>query len=306
MSDRFQELSVFARVVESRSFSRAARELGLSQPSVSRIVNELEQRLGVKLVLRTTRRIVPTDAGARFLQDVRPVLRALEEAENAARAADSLSGSLRIAMSVAFGVREVIPILPPFLTAHPGLKVEFMISDDQQDLIAEGADVAIRLGLLPDSGFGARRLATAPRLVIGSPAYLAARGVPKTLSDLSSHDCVFGPGKSARAGWTFIRDGALVPITVNGRIQTASAEGVIACVRAGLGLAAVSVWMCRDELGSGAVVPVLADYALEPVEAHAVFPSGPHPSSKVRALVDHLVAALGNQPPQAVRPPSGS
>jgi DNA-binding transcriptional LysR family regulator len=299
MSDRLQELSIFARVAESRSFSRAARELGLSQPSVSRIVSELEGRLGVKLVLRTTRRVVPTDAGARFLQDVRPVLRALEEAESAARAADSLSGSMRIAMSVAFGVREVIPILPPFLAAHPRLEVEFMISDDQQDLIAEGVDVALRLGRLPDSGFGSRRLAASPRLVVGSPAYLAARGVPRTLSDLSSHDCVFGPGGSARAGWTFIRDGAPVPITVGGRIQTASAEGAIACVKAGLGLAVASVWMCRDELASGALVPILNDYPLEPVEVHAVFPGGPHPSSKVRAFVDHLIVGLGNQAPPA-------
>src|SRR5271156_3773649 len=137
MGDRLQELSIFARVAESRSFSRAARELGLSQPSVSRIVSELEARLGVKLVLRTTRRVMPTEAGARFLQDVRPVLRALEEAETAARAADSLSGAMRIAMSVAFGVREVIPVLPPFLAAPPRLEVEFMISDDPHDLIAE-------------------------------------------------------------------------------------------------------------------------------------------------------------------------
>jgi DNA-binding transcriptional LysR family regulator len=294
MSDRLQELSIFARVAESRSFSRAARELGLSQPSVSRIVGDLEARLGVKLVLRTTRRVVPTDAGARFLQDVRPLLRGLEEAENAARAADSLSGSLRIAMSVAFGVREVIPILPPFLAANPRLAVELMISDDQHDLIAEGADVAIRLGRLPDSGFGSRRLASAPRLVIGAPAYLAARGTPVTLSDLSAHDCVFGPGGSAQSGWIFMRDGAPVPITVGGRIHTASAEGVVACVKAGLGLAAASVWMCREELASGAVVAVLPDDPLEPVEAHAVYPGGPHPSSKVRAFVEHLAAALGS------------
>ncbi|MDB5393332.1 MAG: LysR family transcriptional regulator [Rhodospirillales bacterium] len=239
-------------------------------------------------------------------KEVRPLLRGLEDAENAVRAADSLGGSLRIAMSVAFGVREIIPILPPFLAAHPRLEVEFVISDDQQDLIVEGADIAIRVGRLPDSGFGARRLATSPRYVVASPAYLAARGVPNTLSDLSSHDCIFGPGGSGRTGWTFIRDGAPVSITVGGRIQTASAEGVIACVKAGLGLAVASVWMCREEFASGALVPVLADYALEPVEAHAVFPGGPHPSSKVRALVDHLITTLGKQAPQAVRPRSES
>jgi DNA-binding transcriptional LysR family regulator len=292
MSDRLQELTVFVRTAESGSFSRAARELGLSQPSVSRILGELEARLGVKLLLRTTRRVAPTEAGAAFLQRARQVLHELEAAEDAARGMDSLHGIIRIAMSATFGAREVIPRLPPFLAAHPLLRVELMMSDDQHDLVAEGVDVAIRFGPLADSGFGARLLASAPRLVVASPAYLAAHGVPTTPADLSSHECIFGPGAPGRQGWTFLRAAAAVSVDIEARMQVTSGEGVIACVKAGLGIAVASKWMCRAELDAGVLVTVLSDYSLEPVAVHAVFPGGPHPSSKVRALVDHLQAAF--------------
>jgi DNA-binding transcriptional LysR family regulator len=296
MTDRLQELTVFVRTAESGNFSRAARELGLSQPSVSRIVGDLEARLGVKLLLRSTRRVATTEAGTTFLQRARQLLRDLEEAESAVRETDSLRGTIRLAMSMTFGTREVIPVLPPFLAAHPLLRVELMMSERRQDLVMEGADVALRLGPLEDSSFGARRLATARRMVVASPAYLRARGVPMTLADLGSHDCIFGVAGSAREGWVFLRDGGVVPVNVDGRIQVSSGDGVVACVKAGLGIAIASGWMCRAELEAGAVIPVLTDHALEPVDVHAVFPGGPHPSSKVRALVDHLAAVLQGVP----------
>jgi DNA-binding transcriptional LysR family regulator len=292
MSDRLLELSVFVRAAETGSFSRVAREFRTSQPSVSRMVASLEARLGVKLLLRTTRRVTPTDAGAVFLERARQILGDLEEAAHAARGIDSLHGLLRVAMSGAFGTREVIPRLPAFLAQHPQLKLELLVSDRTEDLVAEGADMALRLGRLASSEFGARLLATAPRLVIASPAYLAARGVPETLGDLSGHDCIVGPGASSRQGWSFRRDGALASVAVEGRVQVASAEGVMACVKAGLGIAAVSQWMCRAELERGELRPILVDYQLEPVEVHAVYPAGPRPSLKVRAFSDYLAATL--------------
>src|ERR1700730_5456284 len=170
MSDQLQELSVFVRAAETGSFSKTAREFSLSQPSVSRMVASLEARLGIKLLLRTTRRVTPTDAGAVFLERTRRVLGDLDEAAHAARGVDSLRGVLRVIMSGAFGSREVIPRLPGFLASHPRLKVELVISDRTDDLVAEGADMALRLGRLVDSGFGARLLASAPRLVIAAPA----------------------------------------------------------------------------------------------------------------------------------------
>src|ERR1700749_1092185 len=148
MSDRLQELSVFIRAAEGGRFSRAARELGLSQPSVSRIIGELEARLGVTLLLRTTRRINVTDAGALFLDRAREILAEIEDAEDAARGLDSLRGIIRLAIPVVYGTREIIPRLPKFMAMHPLLRVEMQVVDTRQDLVAEGADIAVRLGHL--------------------------------------------------------------------------------------------------------------------------------------------------------------
>jgi DNA-binding transcriptional LysR family regulator len=292
MSDRLQELTVFVRAAESGSFSRAARELGLSQPSVSRIIGELEARLGVKLLLRTTRRITVTDAGALFLGRAREILAEIEDAEDAARGLDSLRGTIRIAMPIVYGTCQIIPRLPKFLGLHPLLRVEMSVADQRQDLVAEGADVAIRLGELDDSAFGARKLETLPRFLVASPSYLAVRGTPKTPADLASHDCIFGPGLFGRASWSFSRNGTETSVDVRGRIHTDSGPGVFASALAGLGIAMTSPVMAGPEIKAGALVPLLKSYKLSPIEVHAVFPGGPRPSTKVRALVDHLVNEL--------------
>jgi len=292
MSDRLQDLEVFVRAAESGSFSRAARELGLSQPSISRIVSDLEARLGVRLLLRTTRRITVTEAGALFLERARGLLHELEEAEDAARGVDSLRGLIRIAMPVLYGIREIVPRMPDFMKAHPLLRVEFVVADELQNLIAEGADVAIRLGKLTDSSFGARKLATMQRRVVASPAYLKARGTPKTPADLSSHDCIFGPGPGARQSWSFTRNSTVTSVDVHGRLQTNSAPTLFACLMAGLGIALASDAMCKEQLKTGELVEVLRGYKLEPVDVHALFPAGPRPSAKVRAFVDYLADAL--------------
>src|SRR5260370_14122031 len=255
MSDRLLELISFVRAAETGSFSRVAREFGVSQPSVSRMVASLEARLGVKLLLRTTRQVSLTDAGAVLLERARQALGDLDDAENAARGVDSLRGALRVAMPGAFGTREIIPRLPGFLTQHPELRIELLISDRTDDLVAEGADMALRLGRLADSGFGARLLATASRFAVAAPAYLAQRGHPRTLADLSGHDCIVGPGFSGRRGWSFKRSGAVTSLAVEDRVRVVSAEGVIACVKAGLGIAVASQWMCRAELATGELGP---------------------------------------------------
>jgi DNA-binding transcriptional LysR family regulator len=299
MSDRLQELAVFVRAAESGSFSRAGRELGLSQPSVSRIIGELEARLGVTLLLRTTRRITVTDAGALFLDRAREILAEIEDAEDAARGLDSLRGIIRLAIPVVYGTREIIPRLPKFLSTHPLLRLELAVADQRQDLVAEGADVAIRTGELDDSSFGARKLATLPRMVVASPAYLARRGTPKTPADLASHDCIFGPGNFGRASWSFRRADAEISVDVQGRIHTNSGPGVFASVMAGLGIAMVSTVMAGAEVRAGTLVPLLRGYKLTPVDVHAVFPGGPRPSAKVRALVDYLAEALRAKPAES-------
>jgi DNA-binding transcriptional LysR family regulator len=292
MSDRLRELTAFVRAAETGSLSRVARELGVSQPSISRMVASIEARLGVKLLLRTTRRVAPTDAGRVFLERAQQILGDLDDAENAARGVDSLRGTLRVALSGAFGIREVIPRLPSFAEQHPKLAIELLMSDRTEDLIAEGADMALRLGPLADSGFGARLLGKAPRLAIASPAYLARKGTPRTLTDLARHDCILGPGLSGRTGWSFTRSGRATSVTVQGPIKVASAEGVVACAKAGLGIALASRWMCRAELEAAELVAILSDYQLDWVELHAVYPGGRRPSLKVRTFSDYFAAQL--------------
>lgn len=292
MSDRLQDLTAFVRAAECGSFSRAGRELGLSQPSISRIVSQLEVRLGVKLLLRTTRSVQPTDAGRVFLERARQVLRDLEAAEDAARDADSLRGQVRVAMPVTYGLRAVLPALAPFARQHPRLRLDIVMSDDRHDLIAEGADVAIRLGDLGDSGFGARKIASVQRYVVAAPDYLSARGTPRAPAELKDHDVIVGPGVTTRRAWTFTRDGATTSVEVAPRIRVNTGEGMMSCVRAGLGVAVASDVMCREDLAVGAVVHLLTDYSLAALPVNAVFPAGPRPSRKVTALVDHLVAAL--------------
>ena len=293
MSDRLQEFRVFVRAAETGSFSRAGRELSLSQPSVSRIIGELEARLGVTLLLRSTRKITVTDAGSLFLDRAREILADVEDAEDAARGLDSLRGTIRLVIPIMYGTREIIPRLATFLAVHPMLRVELSVADQRQDLVAEGADVAIRTGDLDDSSFGARKLATLMSMLVASPAYLAARGTPKTPADLAAHDCIFGPGNFGRASWSFRRGDSEISVDVHGRINTDSGPGMFASAIAGLGIAMMTTVMAGDELSAGRLVPLLRAYKVPSIDVHAIFPGGPRPSAKVRALVDFLAGELG-------------
>lgn len=292
MNDRFQELMVFVRAADTGSFSATARDLGLSQPSVSRIVSELEARLGIKLLLRSTRRIVPTEAGAAFLRKARQILYDLEDADESARGVDSLRGVLRVALPSVLCIKILIPGLPLFLKDHPQLKIEFLTSDNMQDLVADGVDLAIRFGKMSDSGFGARKLASLERMLVASPAYLAARGAPAVPADLAQHDLIVGPLVAANWPWSFERDGDTDTIKIEPRFLLNSAEAAIASACHGLGLARAATLMCRDELASGQLVAALPGYKLDPVDLHAVFPAGRIPSQKVRlftAFVSQLL-----------------
>jgi DNA-binding transcriptional LysR family regulator len=302
MSDRLQEFRVFVRAAETGSFSRAGRELGLSQPSVSRIISELEARLGVTLLLRSTRKITVTDAGSLFLDRAREILADIEDAEDAARGLDSLRGTIRLVIPIMYGTREIIPRRASFLAVHPMLRVELSVADQRQDLVAEGADVAIRVGELEDSTFGARRLATLTRMLVASPAYLAARGTPKTPADLAAHDCIFGPGNFGRASWSFRRGDSEISVDLHGRIHTNSGPGMFASAVAGLGIAMMSTVMAGDELSAGRLVPLLRGYELPSIDVHAIFPGGPRPSAKVRALVDFLAGELNEKRRQPAQP----
>ena len=294
MSDRWQEMTVFVRVAESGSLSRAARELTISQPSVSRIVGALEARLGATLLLRTTRSISLTEAGALYLDRARYRLAEMEEAEQATRGVDSLHGVIRLAMPVLYGSRAVIPALAAFLAKHPDLRVEMIMSDARQNLVMDGVDVAIRLGVgsLDDSTFGARRLGVVERLVVAAPSYLSARGTPANPADLAVHDCIVQHGLFGRESWRFTHHRTVKSVDVSAKLWINSASGVLAAAVAGLGVALATRVMAGEELRTGQLARILDGHRLEPAEVYAVFPAGPKPSAKVRAIVDHLEASL--------------
>lgn len=307
MSDRWHEMSVFVRVADSGSLSRAARELKLSQPSISRIVSALEARLGTTLLLRTTRSLSLTDAGSLYLVRARRILSEMEEADQAARGIDSLHGVIRLAMPLMYGTRAIIPALAPFLARHPDLKVELIMSDARQNLVADGVDVAIRInvGALNASTFGARKLALVERLVIASPAYLSAHGEPVTPAELAEHDCIVQDGSFGPESWRFKRDQSVISVDIQPRLWTNSAPGVLAATVAGLGISLGTRVMAGEELRAGQLTQLLGSYQLDPAEVFAVYPAGPRPSAKVRAIVGHLAASLdaaASSAPRSVGP----
>lgn len=292
MSDRLQELTLFVRVAETGSFSRAGRELGLAQPTVSRIIVGLEERLGVKLLLRTTRKVTVTEAGALLHDRARALLAEVEEVEQMVRGTAGVSGTLRVATPVTFGAREISPRMGEFLAAYPDLRVELLMADRRVDLLDEGVDLAIRMGTLDDSTFTSRRIATAPRHVIASPAYLARHGAPLTPQDLLGHSIILGQSPGT-AIWVLTRPGGReVSLKLHARLVATSMEGVMAAVVAGLGLAAVSSFACGLERARGEVVTVLDDHTLPTIDVHAVLPAGRRPPAKARLFIDHLAAGL--------------
>lgn len=292
MSDRFSTLRLFARVARTGSFSAAGRELGLSQPSVSRIIAALEQEVGVALLTRSTRAVTLTEAGNDYLARIEPILTALEEADHAVRGTGELRGLLRISTVTSFAVREIIPRLPRFTARHPKLRIEFVLNDQRQDLVSDGIDVALRFGALTDSSLTARRICVSRRLMAASPGYLAVAGTPKLPEDLAAHPMILGPAGSVQDGWTFVKDGKTTTIRVEGQLIINSAEGTTAAALAGLGIVSTGYMACRAELASGALVEILPDWRMATAGVHALTPSGRTAKPSARAFTDFLIAEM--------------
>jgi DNA-binding transcriptional LysR family regulator len=290
-------LRLYARVARLGSFSAAARECGLSQSQASRIVADLEAELGVKLLSRTTRAVVPTEAGAEFLSRVEPILAALDEAEHSVREGGELRGLLRMSMPTSFGIRDVIPRLTSFAERHPALHIQLQLGDRRQDLVRDAVDVAIRLGRLVDSTATAKRIATIPRVVVASPDYLARHGAPETPDDLVRHRIVGGTAAAVPTAWRFERDGEVSAIKLEPHFSTDENEGAIAAAAAGFGITSTSGWACRREFEDGTLVRVLTEWTLAGIPVHAYFPMGRATRIAARAAIDHLVAHFEREPP---------
>jgi DNA-binding transcriptional LysR family regulator len=283
--DRLASMETFVRVVETGSFSGAARQLRVGQPAVSKSVAQLEEYLGVKLLTRSTRGLTPTEAGLGYLERARRALEEAAEAELAARGAGAgLKGRLRICAAVTFARIHLIPLLPKFLAQNPDLELEVILDDRQIDLVQEGIDVALRMGKLMDSALTARRIARCKRLVLGTPAYFEREGTPSTPSELSKHRAVVYLQEGSV--WSFRRETSELAVWVQSRLRVTAAEGVRAAVLADIGLTIASEWMFTPELRSGAVRAVLQEWDLHALDLWAVFPSGRGATAKTRAFVN--------------------
>jgi DNA-binding transcriptional LysR family regulator len=296
MSDRLFALRLFTRVARTGSFSRAGREFRLSQPSASRIVAGLEREVGAALFTRTTRAVTLTEAGADYLARVESILGALDEADHAARGTGEIRGLLRVGLSSSFAVREVIPRLPPFMACHKELRIDLLMSDQRQDLLGDGVDVALRFGPLPDTSAMARKIGNVQRLLAAAPAYLDKAGWPVTPADLADHAIIIGPAGAEADGWTFRRDKETVIARIESRLAISANEGAIAAAVAGLGIVSTGYWGCLAELRSGALVPVLTDWQMATAEVHALFPAGRAAKPAARAFAEYLVRELGREP----------
>lgn len=283
---RMREMELFVRVVETGSFSAAARDLKLGQPSISKTIATLEQRLGVRLLVRSTRQLAPTEAGTAFYERALRAITEANEADAAAQGAGAgLEGRLRICLPVTFARLHVVPKLGAFLDAHPRLRLELVMDDRMIDLVAENIDAALQLGSLNDSSLQVRKLAQAERYVVASPGYLARRGIPANPTDLLEHHGVIYGQSSGGQEWMFRRGSSEISIQLRTRLTLSAAEGVREAVLAGQGFAITSRWMFAPELASGAVVPVLTEWTLPAMELWVIYPSGKLTSTKARAFV---------------------
>lgn len=291
--DRLAAMEIFVSVAEAGSFSAAAKRMNVGQPAISKSVAQLEERLGARLILRSTRGLTMTDVGQRFYEHAKLAIRETDEAEQAVRhASDSVFGKLRVSAAVTFSCLHVLPMLDAFMSRHPNLELDLKLDDRNIDLLEEGLDVALRMGSLADSAMTARRIGRSPRLVVGTPGYFARAGVPTAPADLSEHQAIVYSQRGGGESWTFSRNGEEVDVTVSGRVRVSAAEGMRAAVLSGMGLAVASRWMFSPELASGKVEAVLTDWTLPVLDLWAVFPSGRLVTAKARAFVEFVEEAL--------------
>ncbi|KML56837.1 MULTISPECIES: LysR family transcriptional regulator [Burkholderia] len=300
--DRLAAMETYVSVVEAGSFSAAAKRMNLGQPAISKSIAQLEERLGVRLLLRSTRGLTTTDAGQRFYEHAKLAIREADQAEHVVRdASASLSGKLRVSAAVSFTCLHVLPLLDTFLSRHPDLEIDLALDDRNIDLLEEGTDVALRMGELVDSSMIARRIARSPRLVVGTPAYFARAGIPKAPADLARHQAIVYSQRGGGETWSFNRNGAEVAVAVSGRLRVSAAEGMRTAVIAGMGLAVASRWMFSPELASGAVQAVLTDWELPPIDLWAVFPAGRLVTARARAFVEFVEQTLADGEPASAQ-----
>ena len=293
------DIAVFVKVVELSSFTAAADALDMSQPVVSKAVTRLEEKLGARLLNRTTRRLSLTEAGSELY--ARSV-RALAEIENAelevARFQTEPRGTLRVSAPMSFSILHLGPVIQNFLDRFPGVTLELSLDDRQVDLIEEGFDLAIRIGRLQDSNLIARKIAPCRQVLCASPGYIAKRGAPERPEDLLEHSCIIYSLLSAPREWRFTGpDGEIHTVPINGALQSNNGLVNRAAAICGVGITLLPTFYLGEQLRSGELKPVLCKFKPQELAAYAVYPQRRNLMPKVRAFVDFLVATFGPEPP---------
>ena len=291
--DRFNLMTVFVAVAEEESFSAAARRLRMSPPAVTRAIAALEERLGVRLLTRTTRIVRTTDAGSRYLEDARRILNEVEEADELAAGINaSPRGHLAVTASVLFGKAYVMPIITDYQSTFLETTVSALFVDRLVNLIDEGLDVGIRIGTLPDSSIRAIRVGQVRSVVCASPTYLEKCGTPKAPSDLTKHTIISATSLSAGLEWRFAKGKETFSIRANPRILVNTNDGALEAAKCGFGLTRLISYQIAAELEAGTLRPVLTEYEEASLPIHVIHREGRHGSAKVRSFVDLAVEKL--------------
>ncbi len=292
--DRVTAVALFARIVESGSFSKAAAEFGITQPTATKAVAAMEQRLGARLLHRTTRGVSPTEVGALYYDRCKAIASEIEAADNLATLMQAgVGGTLRISTSVAFGRRVLVPLAMRYMREHPSLTVDLSFEDRYVNMVEQGVDLAVRMGRLADSTLGARWLGRNPWVMAAAPSYLKAHGTPKQPSDLAQHACLIYSTVQGDDRWMLTGpDGAEQVVPVRGPLRSNNLSAVLAAAREGLGVAILPWYVARESVADATIRPILERFALPTQEIHAVFPSPKLVPGKVSSFIEHLRAAL--------------
>lgn len=286
-------LAIFVKVAERKSFVRAAADLGITQSGVSNAIKRLEEHTGARLLARTTRRVSLTEDGAAFFERCRQALAEIEEAELVLKESrQKISGNLRIDMSVAFGRLKMVPMLSAFQAEYPDIRLSLTFTDRYIDLVEEGVDVGVRLGVLHDSSLIARRFTAAQFKIVGAPRYFAKHGKPKTLDDLAKHNCLAFTSRDTRLtrDWRFLVGGSETILSPRGNMSFSDGGALCEAVCAGYGLAQLHNYYLDTEIARGKLVSVLEEFKPKADPIWLVYPPTRHLTPKVRAFVDFMTA----------------
>lgn len=295
--DRLYLMSVYVAVAEEQGFAAGARRLGMSPPAVTRAIAALEERLGVKLLDRTTRHVRVTEAGQRYLDDARRIIAEVDEADDAVAGINAAPrGHLTVTAPVLFGRLYVIPGIVDYLERYPAMDISTVFVDRVTNMLEEGIDVGIRIGELPDSSMRAIPVGQVRRMIVAAPSYLARHGAPRTPQELEQHTIVAASGSSVPPDWRFQHGGSTQSLRIKPRLGVNNNDSAIEAVRAGFGIARLLSYQAASWLESGALVEVLQDYATPAVPIHIMHRESRHGSTRIRSFVDLMADRLRTDP----------